>query len=67
MDIHKCPECMELRMFENGICTNCSYCSSARKSINALYSQKRNSKYLEYETLKRVREKRFSLLRSLKR
>jgi hypothetical protein len=63
MDIHKCPKCMELRMFEDGICKNCGYCSSIRASINALYSQKKNSKYQEYETIKRVRENRFSSLR----
>jgi hypothetical protein len=67
MDIHKCPECMALRMFEDGICTNCGYCSSIRASINALYSQKKKIKYQEYETIKRVREQRFSSSRSLKR
>jgi hypothetical protein len=66
MDIHKCPECMALRMFEDGKCTNCGYCSSIRASINALYSQKKNSKYQEYETIKRLREKRFSPSTSLK-
>jgi hypothetical protein len=67
MDIHKCPECMALRMFEDGTCTNCGYCSSIRASINALYSRKKNSKFQEYETRKRVKEKRISLLRSIKR
>jgi hypothetical protein len=67
MEIHKCPECMALRMFEDGKCTNCGYCSSIRASINALYSQKKNTKYQEYETIKRVGEKRISLVRSLKR
>lgn len=66
MDIHKCPECMALRMFEDGRCTNCGYCSSIRASINELYSQKKNNKYQEYETIKRVGEKRISLVRSLK-
>jgi hypothetical protein len=67
MDIHKCPECIALRLFEDGRCTKCGYCSSIRASINALYSQKKNTKYQEYETLKRVSEKRFSLLRSIRR
>jgi hypothetical protein len=67
MDIYKCPECMAFRMFEDGKCTNCGYCSIIRASINALYSQKRNTKCQEYETIKRGREQRFSLSRSLKR
>lgn len=60
MDIHKCPECRALRLFEEGKCINCGYCSSIRASINALYSKKKNSKYQEYETIKRLRGNRFS-------
>ncbi|MEH7276424.1 hypothetical protein [Neobacillus vireti] len=55
MEIVKCPECRQLRLFEDGKCTNCGYCSSVRASINALHSHRRPSKYEEFKARKRSR------------
>jgi hypothetical protein len=55
MEIVKCPQCRNLRLFVEGKCLNCGYCSSVRASINALYSQSQPSKYEQFKARKRSR------------
>jgi uncharacterized protein YbaR (Trm112 family) len=55
LEIITCPECRNLRLFEDGKCSNCGYCSSIRASINALYSKGKPSKYEQFKARKKSR------------
>ncbi len=55
MEFLKCPECKIVRVFVDGTCSYCGYCSSARASINALYTPKKRTQYEQHKVLRKLR------------